>query len=42
MVVLPDGHEGYGFPVGGVAASDLKKELLAQVVLVMILIVELD
>jgi len=21
-VVLPDGHEGYGFPVGGVAAMD--------------------
>ncbi len=23
VVVLPDGHEGYGFPVGGVAATDL-------------------
>jgi tRNA-splicing ligase RtcB (3'-phosphate/5'-hydroxy nucleic acid ligase) len=23
VVVLPDGHEGYGFPVGGVAAMDL-------------------
>ena len=23
IVVLPDGHEGYGFPVGGVAATDL-------------------
>jgi tRNA-splicing ligase RtcB (3'-phosphate/5'-hydroxy nucleic acid ligase) len=22
VVVLPDGHEGYGFPVGGVAATD--------------------
>ena len=22
VVVLPDGHEGYGFPVGGVAAMD--------------------
>ena len=22
MVVLPDGHEGYGFPIGGVAATD--------------------
>jgi len=21
-VTLPDGHEGYGFPIGGVAASD--------------------
>jgi tRNA-splicing ligase RtcB len=24
IVVLPDGHEGYGFPVGGVAATDLQ------------------
>lgn len=24
VVVLPDGHEGYGFPVGGVAATDLR------------------
>src|SRR6476619_1185436 len=24
VVVLPDGHEGYGFPVGGVAALDLE------------------
>jgi tRNA-splicing ligase RtcB (3'-phosphate/5'-hydroxy nucleic acid ligase) len=24
IVVLPDGHEGYGFPVGGVAALDLE------------------
>ena len=23
VAVLPDGHEGYGFPVGGVAAVDL-------------------
>jgi len=23
VVVLPDRHEGYGFPVGGVAAMDL-------------------
>ena len=22
IVVLPDGHEGYGFPVGGVVDSD--------------------
>lgn len=22
VVVLPDGHEGYGFPIGGVAATD--------------------
>ena len=30
-VVLPDGHEGYGFPVGGVAAMDAD-EGLAQAV----------
>ena len=24
VVVLPDGHEGYGFPVGGVASTDLR------------------
>ncbi len=24
-IVLPDGHEGYGFPIGGVAALDIKK-----------------
>jgi len=24
VVVLPDGHEGYGFPVGGVAATDME------------------
>lgn len=24
VIVLPDGHEGYGFPVGGVAATDLE------------------
>lgn len=24
VVVLPDGHEGYGFPIGGVAATDLE------------------
>ena len=24
-IVLPDGHEGYGFPIGGVAALDFKK-----------------
>lgn len=26
VVVLPDGHEGYGFPVGCVAATDLEEE----------------
>ena len=25
VVILPDGHEGYGFPVGGVAAMDLEE-----------------
>ena len=29
MVVLPDGHEGYGFPVGGVAASDLEEGIIS-------------
>ena len=24
-IVLPDGHEGYGFPIGGVAALDFKE-----------------
>src|ERR1041384_8427342 len=29
VVVLPDGHEGYGFPVGGVAASDLEEGIIS-------------
>lgn len=29
VVVLPDGHEGYGFPVGGVAASDLENGIIS-------------
>jgi tRNA-splicing ligase RtcB (3'-phosphate/5'-hydroxy nucleic acid ligase) len=29
MIVLPDGHEGYGFPVGGVAASDLEDGIIS-------------
>ncbi|HXX95550.1 MAG TPA: RtcB family protein [Candidatus Bathyarchaeia archaeon] len=29
VVVLPDGHEGYGFPVGGVAATDLKEGVIS-------------
>src|SRR3990170_5356279 len=29
VVVLPDGHEGYGFPVGGVAASDLEDGIIS-------------
>ncbi|MBD0299437.1 MAG: RtcB family protein, partial [Nitrososphaera sp.] len=28
VVVLPDGHEGYGFPVGGVAATDLEEGVI--------------
>ena len=29
VVVLPDGHEGYGFPVGGVAATDLEHGVIS-------------
>lgn len=29
VIVLPDGHEGYGFPVGGVAATDLEKGVIS-------------
>jgi tRNA-splicing ligase RtcB (3'-phosphate/5'-hydroxy nucleic acid ligase) len=29
VVVLPDGHEGYGFPVGGVAAMDLEDGVIS-------------
>jgi tRNA-splicing ligase RtcB len=29
VVVLPDGHEGYGFPVGGVAATDLEQGIIS-------------
>ncbi|MDQ4073213.1 MAG: RtcB family protein [Thermoproteota archaeon] len=29
VVVLPDGHEGYGFPVGGVAAMDLENGVVS-------------
>jgi len=29
VVVLPDGHEGYGFPVGGVAAMDAKEGMIS-------------
>lgn len=28
-VVLPDGHEGYGFPVGGVAVMDAKEGMIS-------------
>ncbi|MBI3190492.1 RtcB family protein [archaeon] len=26
---MPDGHSGYGFPIGGVAAFDLKKGIIS-------------
>jgi tRNA-splicing ligase RtcB len=29
VVVLPDGHEGYGFPVGGVAATDVEEGIIS-------------
>lgn len=29
MVVLPDGHQGYGFPVGGVAAMDVEEGVIS-------------
>jgi tRNA-splicing ligase RtcB len=29
VVVLPDGHEGYGFPVGGVASTDLEEGVIS-------------
>jgi tRNA-splicing ligase RtcB (3'-phosphate/5'-hydroxy nucleic acid ligase) len=28
-VVLPDGHEGYGFPIGGVAATDYESGVIS-------------
>ncbi|MHB2035461.1 MAG: RtcB family protein [Nitrososphaerales archaeon] len=29
MIVLPDGHEGYGFPIGGVAATDFETGVIS-------------
>lgn len=29
VVVLPDGHQGYGFPVGGVAAMDAEEGIIS-------------
>ncbi|MCL5105892.1 MAG: RtcB family protein [Candidatus Marsarchaeota archaeon] len=29
MIVMPDGHEGYGFPVGGVAAFDVENGIIS-------------
>ncbi len=28
-IVLPDGHEGYGFPIGGVAATDFEEGVIS-------------
>ena len=28
-VIMPDAHQGYGFPIGGVAAFDLKKGIIS-------------
>lgn len=28
-MVMPDGHEGYGFPIGGVAAFDMEKGVIS-------------
>jgi len=28
-IVMPDGHEGYGFPIGGVAATDIKNGVIS-------------
>jgi tRNA-splicing ligase RtcB len=28
-VILPDGHEGYGFPIGGVAATDYEEGVIS-------------
>jgi len=29
VMVMPDGHEGYGFPIGGVAAFDLEEGVVS-------------
>lgn len=29
MIIMPDGHEGYGFPVGGVAAFDAEEGIIS-------------
>ncbi|MEM0314218.1 MAG: RtcB family protein, partial [Candidatus Bathyarchaeia archaeon] len=28
-ITLPDGHEGYGFPIGGVAATDFEEGVIS-------------
>src|SRR3972149_934400 len=28
-IVLPDAHQGYGFPIGGVAAFDMEKGIIS-------------
>ena len=37
-VVMPDIHEGYGFPIGAVAATDLNNGVISPGGIVMILI----
>lgn len=32
-IVMPDGHQGYGFPIGGVAAFDAKEGVISPGVL---------
>ena len=29
VMVMPDGHEGYGFPIGGVAGFDLETGVIS-------------
>jgi tRNA-splicing ligase RtcB len=42
VVVLPDGHQGYGFPVGGVAGMDVDEGVIVLEVLDMTLTVVSD
>jgi tRNA-splicing ligase RtcB len=28
-IILPDGHQGYGFPIGGVAATDYEEGVIS-------------
>ncbi|MCK4278812.1 MAG: RtcB family protein, partial [Desulfurellaceae bacterium] len=28
-LLMPDGHQGYGFPIGGVAAFDIEKGIIS-------------
>ena len=31
-ITLPDGHEGYGFPIGGVAATDYENGVILSLI----------